>query len=337
MVGNQKFYLRVGKKIFDLILERNITIIKDNSATGKSTLIRYIQNHIIAVKNTGQSDVKIKCDKPFYVLNALNWDDAYVNTEKYKDSIIFIDEGNKFLTTVEFARFVDETMSFFVLITRETCGSLAYSVNSVCELECKNDVYKLKSKYNTEDFNLLEIPQLIITEDSESGFTFFNSISKDIKCKSAGNNSNIINTVLDSDQNLLLLIICDSAAFGAHYELLLKSIQDYNYKLFMPESFEYLILNSGLFTDELTQNILKNPGEYIDSDDYLTWERFFTNHLCKISKNTRLYYSKNKLNENYLESDTMCKILKSAGLDSLNRLKLAENGINKPVNKMNLF
>lgn len=338
MKGNQRFYLRVGKKKFDLVLERNITVIKDKSATGKSTFIRYLRNHIVALKNTGHSDINVECNKKFYVLDALNWDDAYSNINKYKDSIIFIDEGNKFVTTVEFARFVKLTGSFFVLITRVACDNLAYSVTSICRLDYdSNDyTYTLKSLYQINspgDFDLVVLPDVIITEDTGSGEEFYNQLNPNIQCIGAGANSNVLKEIRKIDNFKRVLVICDNAAFGAHYDCVNEEIKDKNFSyLFLPESFEYLILQSGLFEDEETVKLLKNPSSEIDSDEYLTWERYFTYYLCKISKGTDYEYSKSELMDIYKKEDTVKTILDSAGLGRL----LAKGTLNKTVNKMSL-
>ena len=52
-------------------------------------------------------------------------------------------------------------------------------------------------------------------------------------------------------------------------------------------------------------NILKDPSSYIESRDYLSWERFFTDVLVKYSADTRYAYKKAKLNEQYLRPQAM--------------------------------
>lgn len=59
----------------------------------------------------------------------------------------------------------------------------------------------------------------------------------------------------------------------------------YNIILYLPESFEWLILSSGILKDADVKLILSSPENFIDSKLYFSWERFFTSLL--IEKNER--------------------------------------------------
>ena len=78
-----------------------------------------------------------------------------------------------------------------------------------------------------------------------------------------------------------------------------------NVRLFLPESFEWTLLQSGLIPNNEIPKILKDPSSYIESRDYLSWERFFTDVLVKYSADTRYAYKKTKLNEQYLKPQAM--------------------------------
>ena len=79
----------------------------------------------------------------------------------------------------------------------------------------------------------------------------------------------------------------------------------------MPESFEWLILNSGLFDSREIWNILEHPEDYIESEKYFSWERYFTNLIMNVAKDTYMKYNKNKLNPVYLHEKNKDVILKS--------------------------
>lgn len=53
---------------------------------------------------------------------------------------------------------------------------------------------------------------------------------------------------------------------------------------------------------------MKNPEEFIESSQYFSWERFFTDVLVSATKGTYLQYSKRKLNEVYLHKEILKKI-----------------------------
>jgi len=55
--------------------------------------------------------------------------------------------------------------------------------------------------------------------------------------------------------------------------------------------------------------ILEKTENYIESRDYISWERFFTAKLVEISDKTYLKYSKSKLNTAYLNEKVEAKVL----------------------------
>ena len=151
------------------------------------------------------------------------------------------------------------------------------------------------------------IPDYIITEDSNSGYDFFLNFvggRKDI-CLSASGNSGIV-SILER-LNVVgknILIVIDSAAFGPHIEKLYKYIQndfsDNTYRLLAPECFEHLLLKSAMFhNNKEVQNILFNTSASVDSEEYFSWEIFFTELLEKVTLNTPAQYNKKRLNSCY--------------------------------------
>ncbi len=81
-------------------------------------------------------------------------------------------------------------------------------------------------------------------------------------------------------------------------------------KCYLPESFEWIILKSGLIDGNEVQEILSHPQDFIDSQDYFSWERFFTALLIQYTQDTYLHYSKHRLNEVYLHDRSKMMILK---------------------------
>lgn len=117
-------------------IRRNITIIKGDSATGKTTLIDMVREYF---ENGEQSGVSLQCDKTCIVLEGRQWK---ILLENIHDSIVFIDEGNLFITTDEFSSAVKKSDNYYVIVTREGLPNLPYSVD---------EIYGIKSlgKYGT--------------------------------------------------------------------------------------------------------------------------------------------------------------------------------------------
>lgn len=64
------------------------------------------------------------------------------------------------------------------------------------------------------------------------------------------------------------------------------ALQKKNIYLYFPESFEWLILNSGLIQGKDIRVILDNPKDFLDSREYFSWERFFTKLLVERTKDS---------------------------------------------------
>ena len=170
-------------------------------------------------------------------------------------------------------------------------------------------MYKIYS-----DENVLPIkPEKIIVEDSNSGYDFFHSVSEDQnqECESAHGKTKIFGLLQKADDRQIC-VIADGAAIGAEMNRLYKQCQARkNIHLYLPESFEWIILNSGLFKENMIREILQAPEEYIESRDFFSWERYFTKLLIEQTEGTYLKYKKSRLNKFYLHEKNKDTILKS--------------------------
>ena len=125
MRGTHRVTVRNRRVQFTLELERNITVIRGDSATGKTTLMGMLRDY----EEQGiQSGVSVSCDKPCRVLSSFDWESRL---RTISDSIVFVDEGNAFVNSQEFAQAIRGTSNYYVLITRESLYQLPYSVESV--------------------------------------------------------------------------------------------------------------------------------------------------------------------------------------------------------------
>ena len=152
---------------------------------------------------------------------------------------------------------------------------------------------------------------MILIEDEKSGYQFFNSIVKNADVISAEGNSNIYSKMLTLPESSQILVIADGAAFGAYIENIVKYSQSKtSIGLYFPESFEWLVLKSGLIGDLTVSDILAHPEDYIDSEKYVSWERFFTALLReKTSDSLYMKYEKEMLAEFYTRDKNAEKII----------------------------
>ena len=311
MKGKHKIVVKNNRLQYEFVIKRNITIIQGDSATGKTTLINMLRQ----AENLGESSgIDVISDVPCKILEGSNWK---IILENSVGNIFFTDEENSFVNTEEFASVVKESDNYFVLITRENLYNLPYSVDEIYGLHESgkyNDTRKIYQQmyhiYSIEEKFPIE-PKKIIVEDSNSGYEFFKSISteKNIACLSAGGKSNIF-SLLKKQSSEEICVIADGAAIGPEMNRLYKeTLKKKNIHLYLPESFEWLILSSGLISDKDIKIMLEEPENYIDSAEYFSWERFFTKLLMERREETYLKYSKSKLNSNYLHEKNKEKIV----------------------------
>ena len=258
-----------------------------------------------------------RSDKECVILSGRKWEN---DLKVIQDSIVFIDEGNEFVFTDEFAAIIKNTDNYYVIVTREGIPSLPYSIEEIYGIRDSGKYGVLKQVYNKffhiyqgnrPDQNKFD---MIITEDSNSGYQFFKATAdeRNIICESAGGKSNIFSAAakaVAAHPKEMILVIADGAAFGAEMEKITRLIADHGcLVLYVPESFEWLILKSGIVEDKEITNILEAPGEYIESQKYFSWERFFTSLLVSKTEKTYLKYMKKVLNPSYLNNKVKSKI-----------------------------
>jgi len=113
----------------------------------------------------------------------------------------------------------------------------------------------------------------LLVEDSNAGFSFFENTIEGVRCLSAGGASKIFQAL--SDETGTVMVIADGASFGSQMSRIYQLKHQKNgISLFLPESFEWIILASDVLNDSEVRKILADPVEYINSEDYISWERF---------------------------------------------------------------
>ena len=311
MKGSYQIIVQNSLVQFKLHIERNITIIRGDSATGKSTLVEMIRQYGLYGDGSG---ITLSCKKNCTVLSGLRWKDEIAGI---KDSIIFIDEGFNFVSSKEFADVISQTDNYYVIATRETLFCLPYSIKAIYGLKnvTRRSKYQEYDRIYSEFFPLYndkiiyQKPGTIIVEDSNAGYEFFSALCnrEGICCISAHGKSKVYNEIKQCTDDIIL-VIADGAAFGPELERVLSLRKAKNVIYYLPESFEWLILRSGLIDGMSVQDILKHPYDFIKSEKYFSWERFFFALLVDETKDTYLKYSKNKLNEHYLNEKEITAI-----------------------------
>lgn len=311
MRGKHHIIIENNRVRYEFSIKRNITIIRGDSATGKTALIEMLAEYQSYGKTSG---ISVMSDCRIAVLDNRDWQFVL---ERYTQTIIFIDEGCRFVATQEFASKVKNSDNYFVIVTRESLANLPYSVEEIYGIRISQKYSGLKKTYNElyhlyGNLELLSGDKIdkIIVEDSNSGFEFYKEAvtNREIEVVSAGGKSNM--AVMADTETKNTLYFADGAAFGSemnHFETML--LLGKRFVLYLPESFEWLVLASGLLEDKEIEEILRKPEGYIDSRNYFSWERFFTKLLVEKSKDGYLKYQKERINQAYLRGMNREKIV----------------------------
>ena len=140
MKGLYKIIIQNKRIRYEFEIKRNLTVIRGDSATGKTTLVDMVRE--------------------YYELGEAS-------------AIVFIDEGNEFVMTDKFASIIQKTDNYYVIVTRENIPSLPYSIEEIYGIRNSGKYGTLTRTYNEfyhlyriSDYNEMIQPQIIITEDS---------------------------------------------------------------------------------------------------------------------------------------------------------------------------
>lgn len=311
MKGQYRIELYNADVRYFLTVERNITVLRGDSATGKSELIRLLTEYNQSRESSG---VTLICEKTCSVLTEEDWQ---YRLRGMSDRIIFIDEGNAFIRTKDFAKALDGSDNYFVIISRESLFELPYSVKEIYGLRessaskykkaerVYNEMYQLYTSFPNETISV----RRLLTEDSGSGFQFFDTVYPHI-VDSANGKGNVLKHLRKlSDSGQKAVAIVDGAAFGPEMNRVEEWLRWHpGNAIFAPESFEYLILASGVL--DVPKNVLDRTFDYADSCRYMSWEQFYTDYLIQMTARGSYPYQKGRLHPFYLTKGNADRILK---------------------------
>lgn len=125
MKGSYHFSVYNNKIRYEFDINRNITILKGDSATGKTTLLKML-NRALLSKDSGYT-VKTNAKYFVYLEDVYNipWQQRFLSN---KDHVVFIEENNDFVKSNEFLSILQESGCYAVIVSRESIDSLHYSI-----------------------------------------------------------------------------------------------------------------------------------------------------------------------------------------------------------------
>lgn len=142
MKGVYRVIVQNKRVRYDFEIKRNITVIRGDSATGKTTLIEMVQEYY---RNGSSSAVELVCEKKCVTILSPAWKHELT---AISDSIVFIDEDAEYLFTNEFASAIKNSDNYYVIVTRAPIPSLPYSVDEIYGIKNSGKYGTLKRTYN---------------------------------------------------------------------------------------------------------------------------------------------------------------------------------------------
>ena len=299
---------------FEFTVRRNITIIRGDSGTGKTTLYDMVADYTRLGDNSG---VTVQCERPCVALTDIDWRNQLAGIA---GSIVFIDEGMEDLPSECFASAIGESDNYYVIFTRSELPCLPYSVNEIYRIKTSGKFHSLVPMYKELEGHRYSLSRakanqdfdVLLTEDSKSGLQFFEARfdGEKLHCESAQSNTKILDWLCSHDDDPVF-VIADGAAFGPYADRVLKYQKEHPHEVTvcLPESFEWLLLSSGVVKADGVEENLASPENYVDSAKYMSWEQFFTSVLSDATKGTPLAYNKGRFAEGFLAPANADKVM----------------------------
>lgn len=298
---------------YDLKFEHNLNILRGDSSTGKSTLVKFLDNE-------ESSNAIIESNYELFHLTSKMLER---NIKLDNKTIYIMDEDDGIKNKIVIDTINKNKYKFILIIRDAKLENLSYGIDQIYELY-NSGKYNLnrriyKDNLNEDRLKLLNFKDFnsIVTEDSESGFQFYSKY-KNFEVISSNENSNI-DKYLKSDQ----IIVIDSIAFGPYIKQLLDLIDNKNIFIVSPKSFEWLILTSDIF--RINNKDLDKNYKLINCNK--NKEKYYEICLKEESSKINIRYSKSKLNEKFLEEKQFNKIndrirnLFDIDINELNKVK----------------
>ena len=174
---------------YEFTIRRNITVIKGNSATGKTTLLELIREY----NEQEDSGVIVQSEKPCVVVYGRDWKEQL---ERISGCIVFIDESGRFTKSKEFSQTIQGTDNYYVIVSREKLDNLPFSIEEIYGIRESGRYNGLKPEYTLNEFYHIYgenpeeefKPEIVVTEDTNSGYEFWCRLcnKRSISCETLG-------------------------------------------------------------------------------------------------------------------------------------------------------
>lgn len=285
---------------YDLDIKNRLTILKGDSASGKSILTKMIDAHSVDKSIIINSDIPIR---------HLTYSTLELDPDLSSDVVYILDEYDGVDTKLA-SKYINNRNYKFILISRyEINPFINYSTDDIYELYKSGKIIKNRKLYpHIGDNRNIKLDKInrFVTEDSGSGKKFFENL-QNITVTSTNGNGNITKDIVDNS-----IIFFDRVAFGPYIRKLSELILYKNIGVIYPQSFEHLLLTSELFnTGKIQAEYEKINSECLRLYPNTTLETIYYRLLVNITSELNIKYSKSDIGGWFFESKQYNKIIES--------------------------
>lgn len=165
MIGPVKIIVYDSKLQYNFTLRRNITVLRDKGASGKTTLMRMVERAQVSSSGT-----KIVSNVRVLPLTNAVWNAGWDGTNVKQDTVFILDESCTFMKSIDFAKAAQISGCYFVLITRGSLPSLPCSIHEIYSLHTSGGIVSFVPEYEETHYgDCMQEFNTILTEDSKIG------------------------------------------------------------------------------------------------------------------------------------------------------------------------
>ena len=301
MTGEHRIIVEKRVVRYELVIRHKLNIIRGESGSGKSLL-----ESMVYENNMGVGSTKIRSDLKPKAVRFIT--DIKTGIKEGFNLFIFDETVFKKLTSGDSGETVAELVKdkpvYCIFITRE-CGKTCLPVDVEACYEIVEEKFTSRTIRRNEQLyewknDTRVLPTKMFTEDSKVGYSFFKNTLPNTEVVKLGGTGEITKFgkyikkyVGEGD---IAYLVADGCAFGFLMPYFMEErrvAEKYGYKirLFLPASFEYMLLSCGIVPNVSIDRLI-NAYSYSRIEKYMSLEKYYEDYLSevtsgKLSKNSK--------------------------------------------------
>lgn len=301
MTGEHRIIVEKRVVRYELVIRHKLNIIRGESGSGKSLL-----ESMVYENNMGVGSTKIRSDLKPRAVRFIT--DIKTGIKEGFNLFIFDETVFKKLTSGDSGETVAELVKdkpvYCIFITRE-CGKTCLPVDVEACYEIVEEKFTSRTIRRNEQLyewknDTRVLPTKMFTEDSKVWYSLFKNTLPNTEVVKLGGTGEITKFgkyvkkyVGEGDISYL---VADGCAFGFLMPYFMEErrvAEKYGYKirLFLPASFEYMLLSCGIVPNVSIDRLI-NAYSYSRIEKYMSLEKYYEDYLSevtsgKLSKNSK--------------------------------------------------